>query len=92
MTENYHSCEMSKEDIELYARMMYALNSGRDNQAGEMKRFLRSYGRDVKEIQSSIGGHLDICFLCSAHYRECLEEQGEADRFTILLPRYLGQI
>lgn len=80
MEEEFDSCEIPKEDIRYYAMMIYALNRGADSQAGYMRRTLSNYGKDVKEVQSKIGKHLDGCFLCNSYYKECLENQVEVER------------
>ncbi len=82
MEEEYDTCEIPKEDIRYYSMMIYALNRGADGQAGEMREYLSNYGKDVKKIQSKIGKHLDGCFSCNSHYKECLEDEVKAERFV----------
>ena len=76
MPEEYNICEIPKSDIEKYVEMIYALDIGHDDRAGEMKKFLRNYGKDIKKIQGNLGRHLNECFLCGDYYKEWAKERG----------------
>lgn len=82
MAEEYNICEIPKSDIGKYAEMVFALDIGHDDRAGEMREFLRNYGKDVKEIQGNLGKHLDECFLCGDYYKECLEDELLGNRYA----------
>lgn len=41
MAEEYNICEIPKSDIGKYAEMVFALDIGHDDRAGEMREFLR---------------------------------------------------
>src|SRR3989338_2650007 len=81
MPEEYNICEIPKSDIEKYVEMIYALDIGHDDRAGEMKKFLRNYVKDIKKIQGNLGRHLNECFLCGDYYKECLESESLGNKY-----------
>ena len=74
MVDESNICGVPKDDIENYAMMIHALDRGADAITGETKMFLGKYGKDVKEIQTSMRKHFDGCFLCSSYYKEFSED------------------